>query len=65
VVQEAIFQDSCFQPLINHPSDDTIRDSPVKKVSKVGVWDRIKIFFDVDIQHPSLSLTHGGSVQSL
>ena len=28
---------SCFQPLINHPSDHTIRDSLVKKVSKVGV----------------------------
>jgi hypothetical protein len=25
VAQEAIFQDSCFQPLINHPPDHTIR----------------------------------------
>src|SRR4029077_17948231 len=46
VAQEAIFQDSFFQPLINHPSDNTIRDSPVKKVSKVGVPDRIEIFHD-------------------
>jgi hypothetical protein len=35
VAQEAIFQDARFQPLINHPSDDTIRDSLVKKVSKL------------------------------
>ena len=35
MVLEAIFQDACFQPLINHPSDHTIRDSLVKKVSKL------------------------------
>jgi hypothetical protein len=49
VVQKAILQDSCFQPLINHPSDHTIRDSLVKKVSKVGVRNRIEVFYDVDI----------------
>jgi hypothetical protein len=53
MVQEAFLEDSCFQPFINHPSDDTIRDSPVKKVSKVGVWNRIEIFYDIDIYHPS------------
>jgi hypothetical protein len=42
VAQEAILQDSCFQPLINHPSDHTIRDSLIKKVSKVGVRNRIE-----------------------
>ena len=58
MAQEAIFQDSCFQPLIDHPSDDTIRDLPVKKVSKVGVRYRIEaLFCDVDIYHPMLSLT--------
>jgi hypothetical protein len=46
VVQKAILQDSCFQPFINHPSDHTIRDSLVKKVSKVGVWNRIEVFYD-------------------
>src|SRR5580704_11904803 len=49
VVQKAILQDSRFQPLINHPSDHTIRDSLVKKVSKVGVRNRIEVFYDVDI----------------
>ena len=49
MVQETIFQDSRFQPLINHPSDNTIRDSLVKKISKVGVRNRIEVFFDADI----------------
>ena len=31
------------------PSDNPIHNSPVKKVSKVGVRDRIEIFHDVDI----------------
>src|SRR4029077_16705692 len=34
VAHETIFQAACLQPLINHPSDDPILDSPVKKVSK-------------------------------
>jgi hypothetical protein len=46
VAQEAILQASCFQPLINHPSDHTIRDPLVKKVSKVGVRNRIEVFYD-------------------
>ena len=56
MAQEAIFQDSCLQPFIDHPSDHTIRDSPVKKVSKVRVWNRIEIFYDVDIYHPTQSV---------
>ena len=65
MAQEATFQDACFQPLVNHPSDHTIRDSLVKKVSKMRVWNRIEIFYDVDIKHPPQSLTHDGSMQSL
>ncbi|MGZ3488913.1 MAG: hypothetical protein ACXVBY_18855, partial [Isosphaeraceae bacterium] len=42
VVQEAVFQDACFQPLINHPSDHTIRDSLVKEVPEERVRDRIE-----------------------
>src|SRR5436190_23833408 len=65
VAQEAIFQDSCFQPLINHPSDDTVRDSLVKKVSKLRVRYRVEVFLDVDIDHPAQSLTHAGRTQRL
>ena len=65
MVQETIFQDSRFQPLINHPSDTTVRDSPVKKVSKARVRNRIEVLLDVDIQHPMQSLIHAGGTQGL
>jgi hypothetical protein len=37
MAQEAIFQDACFQPLINHPSDNTIRDSLVKNLAGINL----------------------------
>src|SRR5215469_1973394 len=37
VAQETIFYGSCFQPFIDHPTDDAVRDSLVKERSKVGV----------------------------
>ena len=37
MAQEPIFQDPCLQPFVDHPSDDTVRDSSVKKGPKVGV----------------------------
>src|SRR4029453_2460865 len=54
-----------LQPLINHPSDDTIRDSSVKKGAQVGVRDRIEVFFDVQIYHPTQSVAHEASTQRL
>jgi len=39
MAQETIFEDPCLQPLIDHPSDHTIRDSSVKKGAKMGVRD--------------------------
>ena len=45
MAQEPIFEHSCLQPLIDHPSDDTIRDSLVKKGTQVGVcsgWITVK-----------------------
>jgi site-specific DNA recombinase len=62
VVQKAVFKHPCFQPLINHPSDYTIRDSLVKKVPKERVRNRIEVFFDVNIQHPPQSLSHAGCI---
>src|SRR5215831_13200317 len=41
-VQEAIFDSSCFQPFINHPSDNAVCDSLVEERSKVGVRNRIE-----------------------
>src|SRR5215468_9638291 len=37
VAQETVFHGSCFQPFIDHPSDDAVCDSLVKERSKVGV----------------------------
>ena len=60
------FEDASLSPIASSkPEANTIRDSPVKKVSKVRVRSRIEIFFDVDIYHPMQSLTHEGSTQGL
>ena len=56
VAQETVFNGSCFQPFINHPSDDAVRDSLVKERSKVGVRNRIEILAYVDIEHPIKTL---------
>src|SRR5262249_23556198 len=40
MAQEPVFQHSCLQPFIDHPADDTIRDSSVKKRTQVGVRNR-------------------------
>ena len=65
MAQEPIFQDPCFQQLIDHPSDDTIRDSSVEKGAQVGVRNRIEIFFDVEIDHPTQAMPHKASTQIL
>jgi hypothetical protein len=56
VAQQTVFHGSCFQPFIDHPSDDAVRDSLVKERSKVGVLDRIEILAYVDIEHPIKTL---------
>ena len=65
MAQETIFQDPCLQPFIDHPSDDTIRDSSVKKGTQVGVRNRIKVFFDVELDHPTQSMAHEARTQVL
>ena len=55
-VQETVFDRSCFQPFIYHPSDDAVRDSLVEERSKVRVWDRIEILAYVDINYPVQTL---------
>jgi hypothetical protein len=37
------------ESLLRHATDDTIRDSLAKKVSELGMWDRIEVFYDVNI----------------
>ena len=65
MAQEPVFQHSCLQPFIDHPSDNAIRDSLVKKRTQVGVRDRPKIVFDVEIYHPTQSVAHEASMQLL
>src|SRR3954463_967645 len=54
--QETVFNGSCFQPFINHPSDNAVRDSLVKERAEVGVRNRIEILAYVDIEHPVKTL---------
>src|SRR4051812_25096825 len=54
--QETVFNGSCFQPFINHPSDNAVRDSWVEECSEVGVRNRIEILAYVDIEHPVKTL---------
>jgi hypothetical protein len=48
-VQETVFDCSCFQPFIYHPSDDAVRDSLVEERSKVRAWDRIEKYLRMSI----------------
>src|SRR4051794_33378745 len=65
VAEETVFQDSRLEPLVDHPSDHTIRDPLVKKVAKLRVRYRLKVLFDVDIDHPSQPLAHTSRPQKL
>src|SRR5438105_10688501 len=56
-------QDSCLQPLIDHPSDHAIRYSLVEKRSQLGVRNRVKVLAYIDVQHPVLSSPRDGAVQ--
>src|SRR6516162_855873 len=65
MAQEPVFQHSCLQPFVDHPTDDTIRDSSVKKRTQVGVRNRIEVFFDIEIYHPTQPMAHEASTQRL
>ena len=52
MAQETVFDDSCLQPFIDHPSDDAICDSLVEERAKMGVWDRVEILAYIDVNDP-------------
>lgn len=54
--QKTVFNGSCFQPFIDHPSDDAVRDSLVEERSKVRVRDRVEVLAYVEIEHPVKTL---------
>src|SRR5882724_3144470 len=63
-MQEPVFQHSCLQPLVDHPSDNTIRHSLVENRPQLPVWNRVEVLAYVDIQHPVLSLLGDGTIQN-
>jgi len=54
--QETVFNGSCFQLFVDHPSDNAVRDSLVKERTEVGVRDRVEILAYVDVEHPVKTL---------
>src|SRR6185503_14581491 len=56
VVQETFLNGSRLQPLIDHPSDDAIRDSLVEERAQVLMWNRIEVLAYIDVDHPVKTL---------
>ena len=63
-MQEPVFQHPCFQPLVDHPPDNTIRNSPVEDRPQLPVRDRVEVLAYIDIQHPVLPLLGDGTIQN-
>src|SRR5690348_8772354 len=57
-VQTSLLKDAGFQPLVDHPSDNAVRDSSVEEFPEMAVVDRVEILLNIDVDTPSYSLTH-------
>src|SRR5689334_13161845 len=57
-VQTCFLKDAGFQPLVDHPSDNAVRDSSVEEFPEMAVVDRVEILLNIDIDAPPYSLTH-------
>src|SRR5690349_23465089 len=57
-VQTCFLKDAGFQPLVDHPSDNAVRDSSVEEFPEMAVVDRAEILLNIDVDTPSYSLTH-------
>src|SRR3982751_6006532 len=64
-VQTSLLQDAGFQPFVDHPSNDAVRDSLVEEVPQMAVVDRVEVTLDVDIDAPSHTAAHAGGAQSV
>src|SRR4051812_22876082 len=42
-VQTSLLQDAGFQPFVDHPSNDAVRDSLVEEVPQMAVVDRVEV----------------------
>ena len=41
--QEPIFQDACFQPLVDHSPDYAVCHSLVEDGTQLGVWNKVEV----------------------
>ncbi len=64
-VQASLLEDAGFQPFVDHPSDNAVRDSSVEEVPEMAVVNRVEIFLNINIDTPSYSLTHEGCSESI
>src|SRR3954463_2930087 len=64
-VQTSLLEDAGFQPFVDHPSDNAVRDSSVEEVPEMAMVNRVEIFLDINIDTPSYSLTHEGCSESI
>src|ERR1700730_12257825 len=60
---ESVFENSRFQPLVDHPSNDAIGHSLVEDCSQVGVWNRVEILAYIILDNAILPLPRGDAIQ--
>src|SRR3954453_11983010 len=65
MTQQAIFDDPCLKPLVDHPPDHTIRDSSVEESAQVAVGHGVEVLLYVDVQDPVQSLAPDGTAQGV
>jgi len=64
-VQASFLQDAGFQPFVDHPSNDAVRDSLVEEAPQMAMVDRVEVTLDVDIDAPPHAAAHAGAAQSV
>ena len=64
-VQASLLQDAGFQPFVDHPSNDAVRDSLVEEAPEMAVVDRVEVTLNVDIDAPPHTAAHAGGAQSV
>ncbi len=62
-LQEPFFQNTCLQPLVDHPSDNAVRHSLVEERSQLAMRDGVEILAYINIQNPVLTLPRDHFVQ--
>ena len=58
-------QNAGFQPFVDHPSNDAVRDARVEEAPEMAVVDRVEVTLNVDIDTPPHTGAHAGGAQSV